>query len=94
MSNKPTVKITVPALALRVKWTSLVDTGWDEGTLLEIVQRYCDAQDHAKNYRQRAAAKRKLLTERLEQLAKASGMTVEQYLEAETVTLGEDEPQE
>jgi hypothetical protein len=83
MSTKSTMKISVPVLTERVKWTSLASTGWDEATIFEIVQRYCDAQDHARNYRLRAAAKGKLVRAALETLAKASRMTVEEYLEIE-----------
>lgn len=86
---KSTMKITVPALMVRKDWTSLSDTGWDEATIFEIVMRYCDAQDHAKSYRTRAALKTKLLKAQLEKLALAAGLTVEEYLEIETVNAGE-----
>ena len=88
---KSTMKITVPSLLVRKDWTSLEDTGWDAATLFEIVMRYCDAQDHAKSYRTRAALKVKLLKARMEkidELAAASNMTVEEYLELESTNLG------
>lgn len=87
MSTKSTMKISVPSLNDRVKWISLEDsmrqTGWTPDVIFEIVQRYCDSQDHARNYRLKASAKSKLLKARLAQLALSAGMTVEEYLECE-----------
>ena len=80
---KSTMKISVPELLVRKDWTSIEDTGWDQATIFEIVMRYCDAQDHAKSYRTRAALKTKLLKAQLEKLATSAGMSVEEYLEIE-----------
>lgn len=72
------LKISVPAQLEREKWVTLEDvveyyaTSQMEGevVVLEMVKRYCDMQDHAKAYRQRAAAKTKLVM----QLAKEHGL--------------------
>lgn len=92
MSSKPTLKISVPSKDVRYQWTQLSDLPWTPDVILEIVQRYCDSQDHAKNYRHRAQLKAKLLKARFSQielLAKASGMTVDEYLEVESANLSE-----
>lgn len=89
MSTKSTMKISVPPMALRLTWTSLADTGWNDDVIFEIVQRYCDAQDHAKSYRTKAALKTKLLKLQLEKLASSAGMSVEEYLEMESANLTE-----
>lgn len=55
--------IAVPAAEVRSGWKKLADTQLSADVVLEIVQRYFDAQEHARNYRQRAASKAKLLKE-------------------------------
>lgn len=94
MSTKSTMKISVPAQATRLTWTSIEDTPFSAEEIFEIVQRYCDSQDHAKNYRHKAALKVKLLKARMEQielLASKSGMSVEEYLESEADNLKDSE---
>lgn len=89
MSNTKRIqlKITVPDLPTRLAWETLEDLPWPPEVIFEIVMRYCDTQDHAKNYRKRSALKTQLLKARLDQLAKASGMSVEAYLEMEESNL-------
>lgn len=47
------IKIAVPPLSERLEWQELGDLPFDAEVIMEIVQRYCDSQDHAKNYRLR-----------------------------------------
>lgn len=93
MSGKIARKITVPSLVQRSACKDLQEfmaiAQWDEATVLEVCQRYCDTQAHAQNYRQRTAARNKALKARLEELAKASGLSVDEYLEMESANLSE-----
>lgn len=61
MRTKKQVKITVPPMEERLEWEFLDDMPFDAPTIVEIVHRYCDAQDHAKNYRTRRADEFKML---------------------------------
>lgn len=86
--EKSGVKIVVPP-TLQRNWETLDEMPFTIEQIVEIVHRWCDAQDHAKNYRQRRAAKDKMLKMRVAELAKSSGMTVEEYLEMEEANLEE-----
>lgn len=76
--SKSTLKITVPPAEER-DWTTLDETPFTAEEILTIVHRYCDAQDHAKNYRVKAAqAAKDLKAEhaRLKALLEANGQKV------------------
>lgn len=65
------IKITVPDVTART-WKSLKDVQavFTDQEILTMVHRYCDAQDHAKNYRVNRAAKIKAVME----IAKEKGL--------------------
>lgn len=68
-----TTKMIIRAVSeeQRVGWTSLADVrkaGFNDGEILEMVQRYQDAQKHAIAYRERAKVKATLMKNRLAEL--------------------------
>lgn len=86
------VKIAIVEDVKRVDWRTIED--WQEmfsdEQIVEMLHRYMDAQSHAKNYRERAADRTKLLKEKVAALAKAQGLTVDQFVNRRVdVTTGE-----
>lgn len=79
MAANASLKITVPSKEFRYEqWTNLADVldhfqvdGDAEAIVFEMVMRYCDAQDHAKTYRQNKAARDKEIKTRYEALVAA-----------------------
>lgn len=61
MRTKKQMKITVPPMEERLEWVNMEDLPYDAEVIMEIVHRYCDSQDHAKNYRTRRADEFKML---------------------------------
>lgn len=61
------MRIVVPQAQERT-WKTLeqVLTAFSKEQVLEIVHRYCDAQDHARNYRQRAQQKQRAMKQALQ----------------------------
>lgn len=61
-----TLKIAVPQTQTRT-WKTLEEVlkTFTPEEVVQIVHRYCDAQDHALKYRQRRAARIKAMTEML-----------------------------
>ncbi len=85
-------KIALPLEATRMSWKSLADAAsfYTEAELLEIVQRYLDHATHQKNYHaarllkmKADAARSKALEVRLNEFAKAAGLSLAEYLEME-----------
>ena len=61
-----TMKIKVPSAIARTGWKFIEDLPFTAEEIVEIVGRYCDAQDHAKNYRVRRAESFKVMKAELE----------------------------
>lgn len=74
------IKITVPDVTTR-DWKLVEDLPFTAEEIVTIVHRYCDAQDHAKKYRVRVAAKNKLIMARAKELG--LDKDVEEELEEE-----------
>lgn len=49
-----TLKIKIPQAEMR-NWKFIEDVPFTSEEIMEIIHRYCDAQDHAKSYRVRRA---------------------------------------
>ncbi len=85
-------KIALPLEATRMAWKSLADAQatYSDDEILEIVQRYLDHATHQKNYHatrllkmKADAARSKALEVRLNEFAKAAGLSLAEYLETE-----------
>ncbi len=85
-------KIALPLEADRMAWKSLADAQevYSDDEILEIVQRYLDHATHQKNYHaarlikmKADAARSKALETRLNEFAKAAGLSLAEYLEME-----------
>lgn len=63
------IKIAIPDVTTRT-WKNMKDIQqvFTDEQIVTIVHRYCDSQDHAKNYRVNAAARVKAMKARLEEL--------------------------
>ena len=63
--SKQQIKITVPGISAR-NWKTLVEVKavFSEEEIVTMVHRYCDAQDHARNYRQKHAERVKAVMSR------------------------------
>ena len=58
MTNKSTLRIAIPEVSTR-NWKFIKDLPFTPEEIVTICHRYCDAQDHAKNYRVKAATNAK-----------------------------------
>lgn len=68
-SSSTTIKISVPSINAR-NWASMAEVKavFSDEEIVTMVHRYCDAQDHARNYRVRRAEEFKALKARVAEI--------------------------